>query len=227
MFIFLDEAGNFSGKGSSCFVIGGFITSDQKRTAKAFRKWQHRKFPKKIRRKNEVKFSDTGLNESLRLKTLSYFIKQDVRIFYSFLETKNIPLDYRNKRGLESGLLYAEAVVKTLRLLLPTDDLEFRVFRDARQLKKVPKSKFNKIVKAGLTPHLPAKVRFEIRSVDSASDTNIQIADWICGALYRYHCNTKNSEKYFLKLKNSIIAQDEMFKDHWLNENNKKPPRKR
>ena len=79
MFIFLDESGNFTRDKDHYFIVGGFVTGNPKRTAKAFRKWQYTKFPKKIRRKSEVKFNDTGLNDELRLKTLSYFIKQDIR----------------------------------------------------------------------------------------------------------------------------------------------------
>ncbi|MBU1290045.1 DUF3800 domain-containing protein [Patescibacteria group bacterium] len=66
MFIFLDESGNFTGNKERNFVVGGFITNNHKRTSKAFRKWQHTKFPKKLRYKTEVKFSDTGLDENLR-----------------------------------------------------------------------------------------------------------------------------------------------------------------
>jgi len=135
MFIFLDEAGNFKSKKENYFIVGGFITGDPKRTAKTFRKWQTKKFPAKIRYKTEVKFSDSGLNENLRLATLQYFCDQDIRIFYSFLNRLNIPLEYRKKKQIQTGLLYAEIVGKTLSLLLPANDSEFRVFRDRRHLK--------------------------------------------------------------------------------------------
>jgi hypothetical protein len=159
------------------FSCRGFITNDPKRTAKAFRKWQHTKFPKKIRYKTEVKFSDTGLNEKLRLKTLEYFIKQDIRVFYTFLKKSNIPLEYRKKKGLESGLLYAEIVAQTLHLLLPTTDLEFRIFRDERHLRKLPQAKFNEILKLDLLPSLPAKAVIQIEALNSSTNSNIQIAD--------------------------------------------------
>lgn len=229
MYIFIDESGNFSKDKDGCFIVGGFITSDPKRTSKSFRKWQHTKFTnKKLRFRNEVKFSDTRLTERMRLKTLRYFVKQDIRVFYSFLKPQNIPLDYRRKKGLESGRLYAEIVAQTLNLLLPTTDLGFRVFRDNRQLKRVTKTEFNKIIALSLLPRLPAKVKFEVRAIESGRNPNIQIADWICGALYRYYCGGKNAKDYFLILKNSIIASDELFKDYWLNfQNNKKPPSKK
>lgn len=214
MYIYLDESGNFTGGKEPYFIVGGFITNEPRRSAKAFRRWQHTKFPKKLRRKNEVKFSDTGLNEKLRLKTLDYFTKQDIRVFYAFLDKSNIPLEYRKKKGLETGLLYAEIVAQALHLLLPTADLEFRIFRDQRHLRKLPQIKFNEILRLDLIPNLPAKVLIEIESLDSSTNPNIQIADWICGALFRYYNKGKNGARYFSALKNSIVASKELFEDY-------------
>ena len=222
MFIFIDESGNFTGDKEPYFIIGGFITNNPRRTAKAFRKWQHTKFPKKIRYKSEVKFSDTGLNEELRLKTIEYFSRQDIRAFYTFLNKSNIPLKYRKKKGLESGLLYTEIVAQTLSLLLPITDLEFRVFRDHRHLRKLSQTQFNEILKSALLPNLPAKAVIQIEALDSTTNSNIQIADWVCGALFRYYNEGKSGEKFFLLLKNNIIKSgySELFKDYW---ENKKP----
>lgn len=88
MFIFLDESGNFSGDRDDYFIVGGFVTGTPRRTAKEFRKWQHKKFPKKLRRKNEVKFSDTGLNDEMRLKTLAYFLNKIFVFFILFLKKR-------------------------------------------------------------------------------------------------------------------------------------------
>ncbi|MCD6500504.1 DUF3800 domain-containing protein [bacterium] len=217
MYIFLDESGNFTGDKNRYFIVGGFLTGNARRTAKAFRKWQRRKFPKKLRYKNEVKFNNTGLNDELRLKTLSYFTKQDIRIFYTFLKTRNIPKEYRKKAGIETGFLYAEVVAKTLNLLLPTTDLEFRIFRDKRHLYRLTQAKFNERIKLDLLPKLLPRSLFQIEAIDSATNPNIQIADWICGALFRYHNNRKNGDKFFITLKNNIVASEELFKDYWAN----------
>ena len=217
MFIFLDESGNFSGDKDDYFIIGGFITGTPRRTAKEFRKWQRKKFPKKLRRKNEVKFSDTGLNNELRLKTLAYFAKQDIRIFYTFLKKENIPPEYRNKKTIETGLLYTEIVAKSINLLVPTTELEFRVFRDKRHLGKISQEKFNGTLKLDLLPKLPAKSLFQIDAVDSSTTPNIQIADWICGALFRYYNKRRNGDRFYATIKNSIIASDELFKEYWVN----------
>lgn len=229
MYIYLDESGNFQGNKEDYFVVGGFVTSDPKRTAKAFRKWQHAKFfNKKLRYRAEVKFSDTRLTDKLRLKALSFFAKQDIRIFYTFLNKRNIPLEYKKRKDIETGFLYAEIAAKTIHLLLPTDDLEFRVFRDERQLKKVSQVKFNEILKIDLLPELPAKAVIQIEAIDSAASPNVQIADWICGALFRYYNKGKNHGRYFSILKNNIVNSKELFENYWSElYKNKKSPHKR
>ena len=217
MYVFIDESGNFTGDKNRYFIVGGFISGNQRRTAKAFRKWQKTKFPKKLRYKNEVKFSDSGLDDELRLKTLSYFAKQDIRIFYTFLRGENIPQEYRKKKGMETGLLYAEVVAKTLNLLFPTTDLEFRIFRDKRHLRRLTEKKFNEILKLDLLPKLSPKTLVQIEAVDSAGSPNIQIADWICGAVFRYYNKRRNGDRFYATIKNSIVAPDELFKDYWEN----------
>ncbi len=121
------------------------------------------------------------------------------------------------KKGLESGLLYVEIIAQALGLLLPTTDLEFRVFRDHRHLRKLPQTRFNEILKSALLPNLPAKAIIQIEALDSLTNSNIQIADWICGSLFRYYNKGKNGKRFFLLLKNNIVKSGyrELFKDYW------------
>lgn len=214
MHIFLDESGNFKGD-KGCFIVGGFITSNPKETAKAFRKWQHLKFPKKVCHQTEVKFSASGLSDKLKTKTLLYLSKQNIRIFYTFLNTRNIPLEFQKTKELETGRLYAEVIAETLRLLFPTADQEFRIFLDERRLKNLTRAKFKESLRFDLLPRMPAKSVLQIEILDSTSNQNIQIADWICGALYRYHTKGKNGQIFFDTLRNSILISEELFKDYW------------
>ena len=177
MHVFLDESGDFKKDKESYFIAGGFITNNSKRTTKAFRKWQHTKFPKKLRRKNEVKFTDSGLNEKLRLKTLNYLTEQDLRIFYVHLDKNNIPLEYQSKKGTKVGLLYAQIISEALELLLPTTEKEFRVFLDKRPLKGISTEQFKELLRIKLLPHLLKGTLLQIETVDSATHPNIQIAD--------------------------------------------------
>lgn len=215
MYIYLDESGNFIGDKDKYFIIGGFITNSPRRTAKAFRRWQHTKFPKKVRRKNEVKFTDSGINKTLRWKTINYLSKQDLRIFYIFLNTTNIPLEYRKKKGIETGQLYTQIVGDTLELILPTTATEFKVFLDKRPLKGISVQGFKEVLKLRLLPHLPEGTVLQIETVDSATQPNIQIADWICGALFAFHNKKERGKDYFDALKNSMVGEKELFPKYW------------
>lgn len=218
MFIFLDESGNFKGDKIGYFVAGGFVISDQKVTAKEFRKWQRRKFiSKKLRYRTEVKFSDTRLTDDLRAKTLLYFTRQNIRVFYIFLRKENIPLEFWGEKGLESGHLYAEIIAATLELLSPIVEPEVRVFIDERHLKGISRTSFRERLRVNFLTKLPTKTRLEIEIVNSATNTNIQIADWICGALYRYYSGRKSGKRFYDILHGSIVAFDELFKDYWTN----------
>lgn len=215
MYIFLDESGNFIGDKDKYFVIGGFITNNPRRTAKAFRKWQHTKFPRRLRHKNEVKFSDSGISKTLCWKTINYLAKQDLRIFYIFLNTNNIPLEYRKKRGVETGQLYTQIVGDALELVLPTTETEFRVFLDKRPLKGISVEKFKEIIRLKLLPHLPKGTILQIETVDSGTQPNVQIADWVCGTLFSFYNKKEKGKEYFNTLKNSIVGEKELFPRYW------------
>ncbi|MGI8419415.1 MAG: hypothetical protein ACR2LN_02105 [Candidatus Levyibacteriota bacterium] len=90
MFIYLDETGDFFKGKEKYFIIATFTVGDPQRIANAFRRWQRNKFPKKIKTQSEVKFNDAHLTDDLRIKTIAFIAKQDVRIFYTFLNKRNI-----------------------------------------------------------------------------------------------------------------------------------------
>ncbi len=96
MYIFLDESGQFHKNHSDeYFVIGSFAIGDTKRTAKRFKSWCCSKFSKKMRWQSEIKYSDSGISDELRLKTIKYICNLDVRIRFSFIKKENIP-EYSN-----------------------------------------------------------------------------------------------------------------------------------
>lgn len=138
MYIYLDESGSLTGKNGRYFIVGSYTVGDPRRIGKAFRKWQSRKFPRRVKTQPEVKFNDSHLRDELRTKTLKFLAKQDVRIFYTYLKADNIPEQYKAKdRSIKTGLLYREIIGDTLELYLPIIESEFRVFRDQRILKGV------------------------------------------------------------------------------------------
>src|SRR6266852_6711144 len=119
-YIYLDESGNLTKSNGNYFIVASYTVGNPDRVAKAFRKWQNKKFPRKLRDQSEVKFNDPHLTDALRFRTITFLSQQDVRIFYTFLKVTNIPERFR-KQGMiyETGLLYTEIVAATLDLYLP------------------------------------------------------------------------------------------------------------
>ncbi len=216
MYIYLDESGNLTGKNSQYFIVGTFTVGEPRRIVKAFRKWQKSKFPKKLRGQSEVKFNNSHLSDEIRFKTLKFLVKQDIRIFYSFLNKKNIPQEYRKKGKVhETGSLYAEVVSSTLELYLPATENEFRVIRDQKTLKAMTVSEFDEYLKTRMLPKLPARINFRIQAVDSTGNLAVQVADWICGALARFYEEKAEGKEFYETLKKNIVGEKELFSEYW------------
>jgi len=225
-YIFLDESGQFAKRtNEKYFVVGSFTVGNPRRTKKQFRSWQRSRFPRRLRYQPEIKFSEIKITDKLRLKTLKFISNLDVRIHYSYLLKRNIPDDYRKKDKLESGLLYTNIIGETLEMYLPVTDKEFRVFCDRRHLKGIKRSEFKKILINRLLPQLPQGAVIQIEMIDSAQNTNIQIADWVAGALAWFLENKRLSNECYQILKNNLLGEGkELFKDYWENKYKNKNP---
>ncbi len=207
MIIFLDESGQFSKHNNEqYFVIASFTVGNPRRTEKAFRSWRASRFPRKMRKQSEIKWS-SKIDSALRLKTLHYIARLDVRIRYSYLLHKNIPINYWRKNKLQSGSLYLNVVGETLDMYLPTDDKEFRVFCDQRRLKDLKRSKFKTLLANRLLAQMPKDSIIQIEMIDSTTNANIQISDWIAGALAWYLEKKPLGEECFRILQNNILGK--------------------
>jgi hypothetical protein len=67
MFVYLDESGSFGRDGGKFFIVGSYTVGDPKRIANSYRRWQRRKFPKKLRVLSEVKFNEPLLTDDLKI----------------------------------------------------------------------------------------------------------------------------------------------------------------
>ncbi len=215
--IFIDESGQFAKyKNEKYFIVGSFTVGNPRRTEKQFRAWQRKKFPKKLRYQPEIKFSEVKIDNKLRLKTLKFIADLDVRIYYSYLLKKNIPFDYKSKEKIQEGYLYTNIIGETIEMYLPINDKEFRVFCDRRHLKKMKRSDFQKILKNRLLPHFSSSSVIQIEMIDSTCNANIQIADWITGAIALFLENKELGNECYQILKNNLLGEGkELFKDSW------------
>ena len=206
MYIFLDESGQFvDHNNKKYFIVGSFIVGDQKRTDKAMQSWFHTRFPRKMRNQAEIKWSASGIKNELRLRTIKYIAKLDVRIRYGYLSHKNIPSDYRKKDKIESGILYTTIIGEILEKYLPTDEKEIYIFCDRRSLKGVTKKEFEARIRGHLLPLCLANTIVQVEMIDSTSNANIQIADWISGAISYYLEEDILGKEYYKILKNNFL----------------------
>lgn len=215
-YIFLDESGNLTKTDGKYFIVASFSVGNPKRVTNAFRRWQQSKFPKKLRHQPEVKFNNSGLDDTLRRKTLQHLAQQDIRIFYTYLSTTNIPDEYMRKDKVhETGQLYLEIMGATLELYLPLTTTEFRVFRDHRTTKGMSSAEFNTILKTRLLPKMPARTLLQIEAVNSITSAPIQVVDWVCGALARYHEGKPQGQAFYDVLRPNIVGRKELFSKLW------------
>ena len=214
-YIFLDESGQFNKNDDGAyFVVGSFTVGDPRRTEKSFRSWCKSRFPKKMRNRSEIKWSSTGISADLRIRTLKYIAKLDIRVRYVYLLRKNIPLEYWRDTKLRGGLLYTNIVGELIDTFLPSTDLDFRIFCDRRQLRGIKFIDFRENIRGRILAKLPAKAIVQVEMIDSSTSPNIQIADWIVGALAHYKENRKNGKEYMNILKDNILSDGkELFKE--------------
>jgi hypothetical protein len=212
MHIFLDESGQFTKHNNEqYFIIGSFTVGSPRRTDKALRAWFRTKFPRKMCTQSEIKWSQTGIDDSLRLKTIKYISGLDIRIRYGYLLRNNIPTTYRKKNKIESGRLYTNIVGDVLEDYLPADDKEIHIFCDRRHLKGMRRQDFEHDINSRLIPRCAPNTRIQVEMVDSTLNANMQIADWISGALARYLEKGKMGDDFLKILKNNLLSDGKEF----------------
>ncbi len=223
-FIFLDESGQFQKHTKGMyFVIGSFLVSDPRRTGKRFFAWRQAKYPRKMAIQSEIKYSDNHIHPDLKRKTVQFLGKLNLCIRYSYLNVENIPLEFRDGSALLEGHLYAHVVAATLAMYFPIVDQHIFIYCDQRQLKNLSREEFVTIVRTHLLPLADKNTQLFVEMVDSTSNINIQIADWLAGAIAAYHNQKPLGEECMEHLKNSIAGSKEFFKDYWLEKQKTQP----
>lgn len=212
MFIFLDESGQFTKHDhGEYFVVGSFTVGDQRRTDKAMRSWFNSRFPRRMRKQSEIKWASKGIDDELRLRTLKHIAKLDVRIRFGFLLRQNIPSSYRRKGKIEGGVLYTNVIGEILEKYMQTDEKEIHIFCDKRSLKGMTKREFESSIVGRLLPLCASGASVQVEMIDSTTNGNIQIADWIAGAIARYLEKGKHGNECHKILKNNFLDEGQEF----------------
>jgi len=214
MYIFLDESGQFTKHNhEEYFVVAAFTVGDPRRIEKKFRSWCHTRFPGKMRSQSEIKWSAGSIDDRLRERTLKLISRLDVRIRYVYLLRTNIPVEFRRREKIKNGSLYANIIGELIDTFLPAGEMEFRVLCDQRHLEGITAAEFKQSMEARILTKVPNKALVRVEMIDSTSNANIQIADWIVGALARYHEKGRHGKEYYEILRNNLLTEGkEIFK---------------
>jgi hypothetical protein len=216
VYIFLDESGQFyKHSDNDYFVIGSFLVLDPRHTKKRFLSWRQSKYPKKMSAQSEIKIAHSHTHIELKKKTIQFLSTLNIKVRYSYLNVKNIPLEYRNGKKFHDGLLYSYVVAETLAMYFPISAKQIFIYCDQRKLKGLTKSEFITILRTRLSPLAPQNSQIFIEMIDSTTDVNIQIADWIAGSLAAYHNRKPLGNEFCEYLKSSVVESKEFFKDYW------------
>lgn len=169
-----------------------------------------------MRGQAEIKWAGIDIDLDLRLRTLKEIAKQDVRIRYVFLKRHNIPSSYHSGGKLQQGHIYTHVIGELLEDYLPLNDRRMLVYCDQRQLKGIRRAEFKRMLRARMLPTLPAEAVFEVDMYDSEQNPNIQIADWITGAIAWKLEGKPDGDKCFAMIQNNIIGKGrELFQQDW------------
>ena len=93
--------------------------------------------------------------------------------------------------------------------------MDFKVFCDKRHLRGTTFIDFKEHIRSRILTKLPVNGIVQVEMLDSSTNPNIQIADWIVGALAHFKENKKNGELYMNILKDNILDREgkELFKE--------------
>lgn len=204
--IFVDESGSFSSSvNDRYFIIASFTVENPKKSAKAFRVWQQQRFPKGKRFQAENKFSDRGISDDLRRKTLRYIASLGVGIHFGFCAYKDIPKEYVRNGKIQQAQLYTSLLGRILSEHFPLSDSVCSIFCDQRALRGMKKSEFY-LELISLLSRASPETMINIHQIDSTTDPNIQIADWIVGALAAFIYNKPLGQEYHQILRGNILG---------------------
>ena len=109
------------------------------------------------------------------------------------------------------GVLYTNVIGEILEKYIPTDDKEIHIFCDQRSLKGMTKRQFESAIFGRLLPLCASDARVQVEMIDSAKNANIQIADWISGALARYLEKGHLGDDFYKILKNNLLDSGKEF----------------
>lgn len=199
IFIYIDESGQFYNRNTeNFFVVAGFSTENFRITAKEFKKWKINKFPRKFKYQNEIKFSDKIITNHLKIKTIEKILNiPNTKIEFIKINNSEIPKEYMNKNGkINTQSLYTDKLAELVLKFLVNKNEEIKIFCDHRHIKGYTKKQYKEKLVKQINSLIQSTLKIDIDFVDSKNNTNVQIADWIVGAIAHALNKKTNCDEY-------------------------------
>ncbi|MEM3365811.1 MAG: DUF3800 domain-containing protein, partial [Candidatus Methanomethyliaceae archaeon] len=184
LYVFIDEAGDlgFTPRSSKFFVIA-YVILDNPERAKVSMQRLKRSLRKKDRKLNEFKHSNDSYE--IRKAVFEVILKIPLRVGAVAIDKGYVKEDLRDKKAILYNFLVADKIATSL---LSSGASRAVLILD-RSMSKEARDHFNeyffrKLSWKGLEANKLCKI-MDIKHVPSYEDPNLQIADYMAGALFR------------------------------------------
>lgn len=182
--IYLDESYNLSPSATHpLFVLGGFGTPNPKTVAREYKRIRKR-FLKRKQIGFEIKSFDKIALTKLIPHVFSALTSIDVVIYILRQDKKHIPFEYFTKNALNYEKLHVQLLTRLLKDVWNLDQYDAISVTIDKFQTKTSKKKIIESACGECQSKYPHK-KMNIQFTDSASDLNLQIADFIVGSYFK------------------------------------------
>jgi hypothetical protein len=208
LYLYLDESGSLKGDDDHYFVLLAVATTTPRVMRKCFVRARQTRLPEKYRHYTEIKFSDRVIPDQAKERILRELAELDIGLYALVVDKGGIPEVLRRQ---PEGVLYHH-LVELLTNLCPIGECQaLYVNLDRRHLPGLRREVFNAELSAYLFPRLRKGALLEIQHVDSTTDVNIQVADFLVGAVY--HKYARGDERYYALIADRINVERVLFRE--------------
>jgi hypothetical protein len=203
LYVFLDEAGNLRDDRNRHAVLVAFVTDQPKVTRKCFVRARQAKLPTKYQHYAEIKFSDRVIPDDFKKHVLRQLARTEIQIYALVVVKEHLPPEFRIQA---EGIIYCHLVGQLLELCGLEESNEVYLFLDRRSLQGLTRQEFDARLRHRLLCQLREGVRLEIQHPDSTTNVNVQVADFLCGAIFRKY--ERGNQEHYALIERRIIAEE-------------------
>jgi hypothetical protein len=203
LYVFVDEAGNLRADRDRYSVLVAFVTEQPKATRKCFVRAKQTKLPRQYQHYAELKFSDRVIPDDFKKHVLRQVARNEIRIYVLVVAKEYLASNFS---GQAEGMIYCHLVTRLLESCHLAESDEVYLFLDRRSLGGLTRQEFDARLRRQLLTRLRERARLEIQHPDSTTSVNIQVVDFLCGAVFQKYerCNPE----YYSLIEDRIVVEE-------------------